>query len=129
MPEFIIRERKISHVLFIVSLIVGFASFYYNIPIIFILSVVYSAVSYLAVPRHHTQTGQATFKTTCTVNGIISRPTPFIAGSKKALMAKVTNFEKTHTISSKSEIKITEKEGRTEYSIIVQDITEPLDSK
>jgi len=123
MPEFIVRERKISHILYIVSLVVSFVSFYFNIPIVFILSVVYSAVFYLTVPRHQTKTGQATFKTTFTVSAVISRPTTLTARSEKALKAKVTNYEKTHTIASKSDITITKKDDYMEYSITLQDIT------
>jgi len=131
MPEFIVRTRKISHILFIVSLVVSFVSFYFNIPIIFILSVVYSAVFYLTVPRHQTKTGKATFEKTCTVDVVISRPITLTARSEKALKAKITNYEKTHTISSKSSIKIIKKEDHTEYSIILQDISkeDPSDSK
>jgi len=130
MVEVIVRKRKISDILFIVSLIVSFVSFYFDIPIIFILSMVYSAAIYLTVPRHETRTAEkVTMSTTFTVGAIISRPTTFTASSEKFLKAKVTNFEKTHKIAGKSEIKITEKDGQTEYSIIVQDITEPLDTK
>ena len=131
MPEYIVRKRKISHILFIVSLIVSFASFYFNIPIVFILSVVYSAVFYLTVPRHKTKTGKATFQKTFTMNCVLSRPITLTARSEKALKAKITNYEKTHTISGKSDITRTKKDNYTEYSITLQDITneEPPDSK
>ncbi len=120
MPEFIVGERKISHVLFGISVIVGFVlSWYFDNTILLILSTVYTIVLYVAVPRHHTKTGRAIFQQTFTSDAIIVKPITLTARSEKALKAKINNYEKTHEVNSKSDIIITKNIDHTEYSIIL----------
>ncbi len=126
MVKVILRERKIHHILFGISVIVGFIlSWYWNNPILLILSTVYSVVLYLVVPRYETKTGQqVAFTKTFTADVVLARLKTLTARSEKALKAKITNYKKTHQLSDDTLIIETiEKEGYIEYSVVLRDIT------